>query len=1131
MSLMYKITAILMFAVVSVCLVQAQIETGTIIGVVQDASGRAIPNAAVTLTHTATGQVRQTHTNSQGAFNAQFMPLGTYSISALAPGFQKKVLTGIVLQVDQTANLTIALAVGSVSQSVEVTSEAPLVDTTTSSLGQVIDNHEILSMPLNGRNAFALGLLVGNTDPVQGMGTNLPFAGGSGRFSSGDVSLNGIDDNTFATAGAIGRQGYAIVPSVDAVEEFKVLTNNYSAEFGHAAGTIVAATLKAGTNQFHGVAFEFVRNDIFDANNFFTNRAGLPRTPFHQNQYGGTLGGPILHNRIFFFGDYQGTRITTKSGDSVESVPPMAWRTGDFSSSPTVLYDPTTRHVGPNGTVIATSFLAETGANKIPASLVNPTATAILGLIPAPNYGSADATSNNFFYAPTKSSNTDQGDLRIDATITDKNHLTGTYSISNNYQPAVGSFPGWIGGGTAALDNNDQITLSDVHIFSAHLINELRIGYLYNNGTQPGGGPQGATFAKGIGLALVPSTPLQFPAISLKYSGSAANGSVEFTGFGGASLNLNTLQTRQLADSMSWTYGQHSLKWGVDIRNSIFNVLKGGPSSVYGSIFSSSSDAPNSGLPLADFLMGFPANTSSIAMIAKGRQHTAYFGGYIQDDWKTTSKLTLDMGLRYELYTQPIDANNLGSLFDVKTGQFAIPGQKPYSRAMVYGDHNDWGPRLGFAYEPFRKWVVRGGYGIFYAMRDQNQQTTQFSGNTPNIPTIVVPTITAAHTVSPPYTMNTPIQTVPATDSLAGFTAAKPYSGQIKSQSIQNGLMPRLMQYNLDVQYQLNPTLLFEASYSGARGSHFASFFIDENQEPFSDALNGTNTQANRPFPYMGSSVLEVNDISTQNYNALNLKAQEQLTHGLQFLANYTWQKNLESNGDGPDSYSQTATSVALYTYDLSREKGVAPLNIAQTASASVLYDLPFGQGQEFLNKSGPLNYLFGGWVVNGILSMRTGFPTDINTNVIPPTFQTYNVASCVAGVPKKLPNAGVDGYFNPAAFTVPLDATSVTGAKVTEFGNCGHFPVTGPGSKNFDSSLFKNFNLSESHRIYLQFRAEAFNTTNTPTFELPDASNVTLTCEGAPGAICNSTNPNFGKLVNGSATGRQLQFAAKLYF
>src|SRR6185437_12831523 len=209
----------------------------------------------------------------------------------------------------------------------------------------------------NGRNAFALGLLVGNTAPVQGSGTNLPFVGGSGRFSSGDVLLSGIDDNTFATGGSLGRNGYAIVPSVDAVQEFKVMTHNFAAEYGHAAGTIVSATLKAGTNQYHGALFEFIRNDIFDANNFFTNRAGLPRTPFHQNQFGAGIGGPILRNRIFFFADYQGTRQSTKSGSSVESVPPMAWRTGDFSTSPTLLYDPKTRHVGPNGTVVATSFL------------------------------------------------------------------------------------------------------------------------------------------------------------------------------------------------------------------------------------------------------------------------------------------------------------------------------------------------------------------------------------------------------------------------------------------------------------------------------------------------------------------------------------------------------------------------------------------------------------------------------------------------------------------------------------------------------------------------------------------------------------------------------------------------------
>lgn len=1129
MSLASRFASLILLALIVLSAARAQIQTGTIVGVVQDSAGGVVPNADVTFTHVATAEVRQTHTDDTGAFNAQFMPLGAYSVKVTATGFQTKTLTGISLQVDQTANLNIVLAIGSVSQSVEVTAAEPLVDTTTSSLGQVIDNQEVVSMPLNGRNPFALGLLVGNTAPVYGMGTNLPFIGGGGQFSSNDVSLNGIDNNTFVTNGSIGRQGIAIVPSVDAVQEFKVMTNNFAAEYGHAAGFIVSATTKAGTNQFHGALFEFLRNDAFDANNFFTNRAGLPRSPFHQNQFGGTVGGPILHNRIFFFADYQGTRQTTQTGSSIESVPPTAWRTGDFSSVATPIFDPRTRHIGPDGTVVASQF----PGNIIDPSLINKTSAAILTLVPQPNYGPSGAISGNYFYAPPSFSNTDQGDVRIDATITQKNHIFGTYSFSNNSQPAIGVFPSWIGGGSPEVDNNDQITVSDVHIFTPTLVNELRAGYLYNNGTLSGSGQQGESFAAGIGLGFFPSTPLGFPAISMNYAGST-NGTAEFTTFGGGDLNLNTLQTQQLADNISWIHGHHSVKFGVDIRKSLFDVLHGDPffgQSIYGNTFSSSSDSPNSGLPLADFLMGFPTFQNGSPMIAKGHQREAYFGGYIQDDWKFSKTLTLNAGLRYELFTQPIDQSNLGSLFDITTGQFAIPGQAPYSRAMVEGDHKDWGPRLGFAYQALPKLVVRGGYGIFYAMRAQSQSATQFSGNSPNVPTIVLPPVTPQGTVAPPFTINSPIATVPATDSLAGFTAANPYGVQIKTQSLQNALMPRLMQYNLDLQYQLSRTLLLETSYSGAYGQHFTSANIDENQEPFSDALNGTNDQAHRPFPYMGSQVLTLFSIASSDYNALNVKLQQQMAHGLELLANYSWQKDMQSDGDGPSSFSQTGTSIALDTYDLAREHSVSNINIAQNFTASAAYALPFGSGKQFLNVKGPVNTVLGGWVVNGILSMRTGFPSDVHTNALPPVYASFNVASCVAGVPKKLPHAGVDGYYNPAAFTVPLDATSATGAQIPEFGTCGKNVITGPSSKNLDSSLFKNFYFSDSQRVYLQFRVEAFNTTNTPTFELPSASDPTLTCKGAPGSICNSANPSFGELVNGTATGRQVQFAAKLYF
>jgi outer membrane receptor protein involved in Fe transport len=1120
----------MLFTLFALGISAAQVSTGTIVGTVVDKNGGVVANATVTITHIATGQIRETHTNDQGSFNSQFMPLGTYKMVVAANGFKAKELTDITLEVDQTANLTVQLDVGSVSQTVEVTSSEPLVATTTSSIGQVIDNQEVLSMPLNGRNPFALGLLVGNTAPVTGVATNLPFVGGGGVFTSNDVLLNGIDDNIFATAGNIGRQGIAIFPSVDAVQEFKVMTNNFSAEYGHAAGYIVAATIKAGTNQFHGALFEFVRNDDFDANNYFSNRAGLPRTPFHQNQFGGTTGGPILHNRVFFFGDYQGQRQSIKSGSSISSVPTAQLDSGDFSAQPALIFDPSTRHIGPAGTVVATQF----PGNKIPANRINATSAAILAMIPLPNYGTAGAISGNYFFAPVSYTNFDQADGRVDATLTQHDHLIGTYSFSNSHNPAIGVFPGFIGGGTAGIDNNDQAGIAEVHIFTPALVNEIRVGYLYNNSTQTGVGTQGASTATKIGLAMFPVTPQGFPSISMNYTG-ATNGSAEFSTFGGGSPEFNTLQTQQLSDNVSWSRGRHTVKWGIDARKSLFEVLLDGlGQTIFGSTFSSSSDTPNSGLPLADFELGFPTVESpGSSTLVKGRQREAYFGGYFQDDWKFSKKLTLNAGIRYELYTQPIDQNNTGSLFDVTTGNFALPGRTPYSRAMVLGDHSDWGPRLGGAYQVSPKFVVRAGYGIFYAMRAQGQQATLFSENVPNIPTLILPTITPQGTVAPPYNISTPIATVPSIDTLAGFTAASPYNVQIKTQSLQNGFMPRLMQYNLDLQYQLDRSLLLEVSYSGAKGSHFTTGNIDENQIPFSTALagNGTVTQAEKPFPNMGSNILTLNSIGTSNYNALNVKVQNQMSHGLEFLANYSWQKDLIGGGDGPASINQTGTSIVLNTYNLRGWYGTSDMNIAQTVTGSAAYQLPVGSGQRFLNVKGPANTVLGGWVINGILSIRSGFPSDIDTTAIPQTAASFNVPSCVPGVKRVLSNHSVNGYYNPAAFTVPVDVTSATGANIVTYGTCGKNPITGPWAKDLDSSLFKNFYFSESQRVYLQFRVEAFNTTNTPTFYLPAASDPTLSCKGTPGAICNSANSAFGELVNGSATGRQIQFAGKLYF
>jgi hypothetical protein len=281
----------------------------------------------------------------------------------------------------------------------------------------------------------------------------------------------------------------------------------------------------------------------------------------------------------------------------------------------------------------------------------------------------------------------------------------------------------------------------------------------------------------------------------------------------------------------------------------------------------------------------------------------------------------------------------------------------------------------------------------------------------------------------------------------------------------------------------------------------------------------------------MGSNILTLNSIGTSNYNALNVKVQNQMSHGLEFLANYSWQKDLIGGGDGPASINQTGTSIVLNTYNLRGWYGTSDMNIAQTITGSAAYQLPVGSGQRFLNVKGPANTVLGGWVINGILSIRSGFPSDIDTTAIPQTAATFNVPSCVPGAKRVLSNHSVNGYYNPAAFTVPVDVTSATGANIVTYGTCGKNPITGPWAKDLDSSLFKNFYFSESQRVYLQFRVEAFNTTNTPTFTLPAASDPTLSCKGTAGQPCNSANAAFGQLVNGQSVGRQIQFAGKLYF
>ncbi len=1105
-------------------LLPAQQAAGTIIGVVEDASGSVIPNAAVTLRHTATGDVRQLSTNERGEFNSPFMRIGDYTVTAEVAGFKKRIVTGFILQVDQTASLRLTLEIGAVTDAVEVTSSAPLLDTATSSLGQVIENKKILELPLNGRNTFALGLLAGNTVPLTGMGSNLPFVAGGGRYASNDVLLDGIDNNTSINAGSIGRNGISYTPSVDAVEEFKVKTNNFSAEYGRSAGAIISASLKSGTNDFRGSAWEFVRNEKFDANNFFSNANGVARQPFKQNQFGFTLGGPIRipkvyngTNKTFFFFDYEATRRRTSATSSTLDIAPMAFRTGDFSSYAPRIYDPLARRLGPTGAVISTPF----PNNVIPASQINKTAVAIMGLIPAPNAGAPGAQSRNYVRIAPRPFDNDQYDVKIDHRLTEKNTMFGRYSTGNSSQPDPGSFDGFIGGGSSTVNKSINAMLSDTHLFRPTVVNEARFGYTRHDSSIYGVGPTGVGFAKQNNVALFPFPVQAFPSMAFNYSGQV-NTNAQFNGIGGGDSNLAIENTFQFADSLSINRGNHSFKMGGDYRRYRFDNINGGGQFIFGSIFSSSSDVAGSGAPFADFMMGFPSGTQGGQLLDWSRQRDLYAGFYFQDDWKITPKIMLNLGIRYELYTQPVDARDRGGLFDPNTKQMALPGKNGYSRAIVAGDHNNWAPRMGIAYQATRKLTIRTGAGIFFARRDQNQQVTQFGGSIPNTPLVVFPVVSATGTIAPPVTINTPLQVAPSDPTFATATAAAPISYLIRTGDLHNNPNPYVAQWNFNIQYELVRDLLLETSYSGAKGTKMVSR-TNINQLHFEDAMAGRTAQTDRPFPFINNTIGFDAAISNNLYQALNVRVEKRMRAGFNFLFNYTWSKNLESNGDGSSSWNQNGgTTFPLDSWNLRKERSYTPLDVPNVITMSAGYELPFGPGKRLLNQKGPAALVFGGWQINGIFSQRSGFVTDIRSSRVASNNQLYatiNVPDLVPGQSLYLPNKGVDGWFNPAAFAEPARVNNTKGVPITLFGNAARRIGRGPGADNLDFSLFKAFRITE--RMRLQFRAEAFNLTNTPAFFLPSASSAALTIG----------NSSFGKLTSSSATGRQLQFGLKLLF
>lgn len=1112
------------------CSMYAQVATGNIRGTVSDSSGAVIPNCPVIITNTETGDQRVVKTNERGDFNAPSVPIGHYTIAAEMSGFQKQVLSGIELQVDQTATFALKLQPGTVNETVEVQAAAPLLDTQTSSIGQVIEQKQITDMPLNGRNPFALGVLSGGTVQFQGLTTNLPIVAGGGRMSANDILLDGVDDNLRNYAGSVGRAGITYIPSVDAVEEFKVKTSAFSAEYGHAAGYVMNATIKSGTNHFHGDAWEFLRNDKLDANNFVSNFAGKPKAAFRQNQFGATFGGPVLlphyngRDHTFFFVDYEGTQIRQAAGSSISDVAPASFRQGDFSGS-TIIYDPSTRQIGPKGVITDQPF----PNNVIPTNRLSAAALKYQTLVPQPNLGSSSAVARNYFTTIPQQTQHNQGDARVDHTFNEKNTLTVRTSVSRQDIPNQGLFEF---SPTDQLFNTINSVIADTHVFTPTTLNEFRMGF--NRANSSNFAPkaaQGMQFASQNGFQSAPI--IGFPDVNWTYSGQTL-GTNEFTAFTAATTNYAFENSFEWSDNVTLIRGNHTIKTGADLRRFRFDRLVGYPASgeyFFGSTYTSNpSISTATGLPYADFLLALPTSVvASTSEVNWSMQRDLYFGPFIQDDWRVNRKLTLNLGFRYDLFTQPVQARNVGGMFDPtalsstgRPGIIALPGKDGYSRAIVQGHHKNFAPRFGFAYQASQKLVVRGAWGIFYSQREQNDETTDFALSLLNFQNINMPVISAQSVVTPPYTFTSPLTVNPLIDpQFSQFSAAHPLSsnnGNSNTADIPFSPFPMLQQFNFSLQYELVPDLLIEASYSGSRGVHWVQR-VDLNQVPFQYALTGRNTQANRPFPFLASSMgLDTADVSSW-YNAFNFKVEHRLSAGLELLANYTISHQTESGNAGISTFANQGNTRAMDSYNLHLESGLSPLDLPQKFVVSADYQLPVGKGKLFASSHAWVNQIFGNWEVNGILTLRSGLPTDALVSTLPPVFATINRPDVVLGQSIVVAHPGFNQYFNPDAFASPPTVPNAAGAPVRTFGNASRMVLRGPGSKNLDFSLFKNFAFTE--RTRLQFRAEAFNLTNTPTFTLPSARSAELTVG----------NPAFGELAGSQTVGRQIQFGLKLYW
>jgi hypothetical protein len=1141
----------------------AQTPTGTLQGTVVDPSGAAVGSARVRIVNNGTSVAKELTTDGNGRYVQPLLNPGLYTIEVEASGFAPAKQENIKLDVSQIYSADFKLTVGTVSSKVDVQATVPPLDSSNATLGQVIDTRTVIDLPLNGRNPFSLAQLVPGVNNVGNAST--PHIGGS-RNAVSEEQIDGVTN--ILPENNVGNTSAAYTPIVDSVNEFSVQTNALSAEYGRFGGGVINVVTKSGTNEWHGGAFAFARNGILNANDFFANRSGSARPDMHRYQYGGTLGGPILipklydgRNRTFFFFGFEETKEADNAVET-DTVPTVAQRAGDFSAPGNpVIYDPSTIHTDASGALVRSPF----AGNRLPG--LSPIGLNVINYFPLPNTGAPGALVNNYVVAGVSNRNDDHWDSRFDHNFTEKWHMFLRVSHDwndstplNNYGNAAsssGDGPAQGGAWSASMDH----TIS----FTPTLIGDFRYGISrsYVNRVPYGAGFDISSLGLPSQLTAVAGQlgALAFPRFEIQNTSGLGNSGWVF-------LTENPLAHDATA-SITKVAGSHTVKVGAEYRKLFINFTQFGlPDGQFGIGQGWTQQNPLSangtGSSYATLLLGL-TDYANQTYDSSAASSNSYWAGYIQDDWKVSRKLTINLGLRYEVerprterynqlsYWDPskpsplqgmVPANACLNCGDLRGQMLFVnqPGSSIYGRSQAPIQWKDWGPRVGIAYSPTSKMVIRSGFGIAYLPSPMQAAGSSGAAGTQGFSTST-------------YVNGTTNNYVTANNSLAnpfpqGFILPQGPAGGPLTQ-VGNGIdqsffdsyrMPYTMQWNFNIQRELPGGFTAEVGYLGNRSLFLVDGdpgrpynqvspsylslgdqLISQVANPFygiitGSAQNGLNSptvpyyQLLEPFPQYSNVTSFRKPNASSMYHAFTTRINKRYSNGLSFLLSFTAAKGMDDSAAAV-TYLGPNSGTRADQYNRRLEWAVSPQDISRSLVASFTYDLPFGKGKAFAN-SAPrfVNGLIGGWQVNGIITWQTGTPIVLMPASYTTGLNTLNERPDNNGQSAAISNQNINHWFNTSVFSTPAPFTIGSAGRTLP-------DVRNPGIANADLSLFKNNRFGHNERYNVQFRLEAFNALNHPLFAAPDT---------------NINDSNFGIVTstNGNVTAeRQVQLALKFLF